>query len=977
MSLTISDIVFDEHGLTDLDGDTDNNIANLSFLTAGQTSVINALTKASFTGFPQFAQLDDFVSSTQQVNNYSLTTDGTNAFTASSAIATNLFVGANEVFLYGTSDSSVIVGRIGTGTTANASGNVAFVIALDQTKVGGVVTDASLSMAVYAPLVHADHTASDDGDTLDLTGLITLRSDFTTTTVSVFDSFASTPAGQDAFAEIAPDSGAADLLVTGFNGQTGGSSGGTEGTVNVSKVSSVGSLGTNSQAVDPGESLRVDTVTGVDFTKADTAPEVSHFYNIIYANHLETDWASFGLTQVNPGGHTATVSVFAYDAVGNAQDHTNPGGDTSNTNFPNTALAGEGTEITILPGDVQIIDASNNVLTAAQLTAQGITIATDPTDSHGVQISGLPTDYQVKFDPAADFQRFVVTNTSSIKNSTFDIGHIKVATVSSSQGHESADLGQHTIFEDDGPTVATSGTPPTVTVDETNLNTPSDPISFASLFTPNYGADGAGSLAYALHATAGTNSGLVDTATKHNVFLYMDGNDIVGLVGSSTTVADPNGQEVFRISVDSTTGEVTLDQSRSMIHGDPNAVNESLAMTNASLVTLTATATDSDGDSGTSDPVGIATSLHFLDDEPSALAPSPGNSLTVGNTTGADGTEPFNSHDSSAFTTFNPGNDGFGSFTFVGPQDTSGDYQWTWNADHTVITETFKGTNLFTVTLASDGSYTMQMLSTLPDTVLALDANKIHAGGPTSHFLDVGVTGNSTDDVLITGNPGPINASNANVGVTNGNIDSGESLKFQLYTDINHNTLIPFFGINIGTKSAGAATYHVTGVLDSDHTTVVDLGNFPVGKNGTIHVVNNALLDSITVTDVTGNAIKVGIAGISLLLPPSDESFTYNVQLKDGDGDAATGSFTVNIDGDNSGTIDNPVSPAAVISGAAAASLTSSQLTTAMLSMQTLHSPSPSDLGGRIVVPHDFAATNAEFMHNHELPMPDHLIAVL
>lgn len=967
MSLTISDIVFDEGGLTDLDNDSDNNVASLSFLTAGQASVIAALPKASFPDFfPQYAQLDNFVSSDQQVNNYSLTTDGTHLFTTTSRIATGIYVGTDEVFLYGTSDPSIVVGRIGNGTSYNDSGNVAFVIALDQAKTGGMVTDASLSIAVYAPLVHgvtgAVPDSIDDADTLDLTGLVQLRSDFTTSTELDFDSFAGVPSGSDAFAMILPDGAdkSVQLIATGFTG-------GTEGKIWISQDANAGSIGgggSSGQHVAPGNSVRIDTVNGGDFSKADTSSEDNNTANISYQHHQGIFQASFELVQVNPGtaGQTTSLDISAYNATSDAQG----------SNFVTDAIASEGTAVTINASNVHIFNGTTDITSTfgGTITQNGAS----------VMITGLQEGYTVKFStPGVTFDRFVVTNDQPTKGSgsnvTFDIGHIHVSTVTSGSGTEYSDLGQHTVFEDAGPTISASGTPPTVTVDETNLNTPSDATSFAGVFTSSYGADGAGSIDYALGIkSTGANSGLKDTATGHGIFLYMDGNDVVGRVGSSTTTADPSGAIAFRISVDSTTGDVTLDQLSAIVHGDPNAVDESAAMTDASLVTLTATIQDSDGDTAPA-TANIGTSFSFLDDEPAALAPSPGNSLTVGNTTGADGSQPFNSHDSSSFTTFDPGNDGFGSFTFVGPQDTSGDFRWTWNADHTVITETYKGANLFSITLASDGSYTMQMLGTLPNTQLNLDANKIHAGGPTSHFLDVGVVGTSTDDVLITGNPGPINASNGNVGVSNGNIDAGETLKFQLYTDMSHSTLIPFLGINIGTKSAQAATYHVTGVLDSDHTTVVDLGNYAVGKNGTIHVVNNALLDSVTVTDVSGNAIKVGIAGISLLLPPADTSFTYQVQLKDGDGDPATGSFTVNIDGNNDGSIDNPVSPAAVLSGAAAP-LAAASMADMTLSSPAAHIGALSDGGGRMAWAHESSAMMSELLQHEQLFMGDHLIAL-
>ena len=86
---------------------------------------------------------------------------------------------------------------------------------------------------------------------------------------------------------------------------------------------------------------------------------------------------------------------------------------------------------------------------------------------------------------------------------------------------------------------------------QTNLGT-DDHASFAALFTPHYGPDGAGSTGnYTLGVkAAGVNSGLVDTLTGHNIFLYVNGSgNVVGKVGSSTTVANSNGAVAFTISV--------------------------------------------------------------------------------------------------------------------------------------------------------------------------------------------------------------------------------------------------------------------------------------------------------------------------------------------------------------------------------------------------------------------------------------------
>src|SRR3546814_19035833 len=75
-------------------------------------------------------------------------------------------------------------------------------------------------------------------------------------------------------------------------------------------------------------------------------------------------------------------------------------------------------------------------------------------------------------------------------------------------------------FGDDAPTVIASGAQPVLTVDESVLGTDA-PASFASVFTPTFGADGAApanATTYALGVNAGA-TGLVDTATNEAVVL--------------------------------------------------------------------------------------------------------------------------------------------------------------------------------------------------------------------------------------------------------------------------------------------------------------------------------------------------------------------------------------------------------------------------------------------------------------------------
>jgi hypothetical protein len=360
----------------------------------------------------------------------------------------------------------------------------------------------------------------------------------------------------------------------------------------------------------------------------------------------------------------------------------------------------------------------------------------------------------------------------------------------------------------------------------------------------------------------------------------------------------------FRISL-APDGTITFEQDHAVVHPNPNASNEPVSMSSASLVTLTATAQDGDGDMASA-TANIGTAFIILDDAPQPLGA--GSNVIVGNNLSASPPAPaLPDTGSGSFATYNAGNDGVGSFTIVGPPDTTGSYTWAYNDNtHASITESYNGTPLFSLALnSSTGSYTVTMLGTLPSSELFLDANNIHAGGPNSHTLDVG-TINSADDVLITSSPGPINASSGDVGVSNGNLDAGESLEFQLYTSISHSTLIPIHGIDIGTKSAAAATYNVTGQIDavSGGGTFTENG-IQVGKNGAIHVdAGNLFLDSITVTETAGNAIKVGLSTIGLLIPPADAGFQFTAQLADGDGDHVSSPFNVFIDGNNDGVVD-------------------------------------------------------------------------
>ncbi|HHM0738985.1 TPA: enhanced entry virulence factor RtxA, partial [Legionella pneumophila] len=155
--------------------------------------------------------------------------------------------------------------------------------------------------------------------------------------------------------------------------------------------------------------------------------------------------------------------------------------------------------------------------------------------------------------------------------------------------------------KDDGPSIVVSGATQTLTVDESVLTT-NDTKSFAGLFTPSFGADGAAAanaVAYSLEVKApGVASGVLDTESGNQVFLFLEGGIVVGREGTDALDA-ATGEKVFNISVDGN-GNVTLDQERAVVHdnpADPDEAATPVQLNAADLVKLTAVATDKDGDS--------------------------------------------------------------------------------------------------------------------------------------------------------------------------------------------------------------------------------------------------------------------------------------------------------------------------------------------------------------------------------------------
>ena len=903
MSLTISNTILDEEFRATQTGTADDNDVSTATYTASPIKAeIDALSLTyvtSPTGFPQFAEKTNFVTSSNPVTDYYLTV-------ASGGVATTLFVGGNQVFLYATSNPDIVVGRIGTGTTANASGSVALVIGVDDS----TVSSPNLWLAQYAPFVDSGLNAVDSLDQLNLSGLVSLGSAYTTTSQVPFENFDGLPSGNNLFNVIWPSDGstAVELLVTG-------SKNGALSTVNVSTTG----IGAGSQAIDVGATLRIDMVQGMNRSSVDTAPEVNQPSNIAYqdlASDPDSDArvlvtaADFEVTQVNPGNPNDRVDirVSAFDVAGADQGQTYLNNINSN-----------GTAVQIDAADVIVKNGAGVDITASLTIVQ---------DGDSVIIRGLDdgatndkTDgYQVFFTTdGVGFDRLLVTNVDS--KETLDIGNIHVTITVGGSANESADLGAHLIFQDDGPKIsASTNTVSALVADDSTLGT--DPTgSFAGLFNaPDYGADvpASSTLQYSLGiSSTGAATGLTETSSGDAVFLFLESGKVVGRSGDTAALA-ASGSEVFEITVDSN-GSVKLDQRSAVVHGNTSSNDESTSSMTASLITLTASVTDSEAAShndSASASVNIGDLFMFKDDGPS-LTPQPNNSATPNNLEVAN---LLNASDSSSYGLV-PGADGQKSYTILGPEDSSGTYRWAYtDSTHTSITGTYLDAlnvshSLYTLSLnSSTGAYTFTMTGTLPSSTLNLTSAEIKAGAPDTNSIQVGAIEND-DYVVIAGGGGAINESNGFVGVKNGNLDTGESLTFTLFDgSTDPDAQLYFQGLIIGTKSAQASSYNVhIDFVDPNKADIDYLQN--VAKNTPIVVdpAGDDLIQSITLTKESGPALKIGVGDIDILLPANDIQLGFTVELKDGDNDTTTQNFTVDIDGNNDGQYDATVNSLSVI----------------------------------------------------------------
>jgi hypothetical protein len=555
----------------------------------------------------------------------------------------------NKIFLYVyPDDNNVVLAREGTaGGLPDPSGKLAFAIYLDTgtaTAGDAGATGAKVWIAQYEPLAHPLGGAANPNDLVFLSGVLNYQ-------VNTLQSFSleKAPSGQNLFlmfghaADASTPGDDVALVVTAADAENGG-------TVNTSQGGTDATIGTNKQMIDPNHGLIVTFVTNSnpDFTVPNlTHGEATTAADIQFQGLAAAGMATFAVSQTQPNGQGGTLKISAF----------------------NTALETGAAYITGLHNDTHvdvasviirnaagtIIEKSDGTVDAANLSISIVAgIAT---------VTGVQANYTVEYTTTGSHNRVELDNvgTGATNNAKFDIGNFKLSTGSDSV-QPLADIG----FADDAPTAAAALAAGQVRHDETvGIQADADDSAAAGVsalfigvsntstqMAAGYaqggaavidssastgGVDGLASTVYSLNVSAaGVDSGL-DTVAGDSILLFKEGSLVIGRISSAG--AD-NGKAAFAVSIDATTGVLSMAQYNAIKHptGGAASPDESLSIASAALLAV-ATVTDGDGDTSTAS-VGIGARVSIQDDGPTAAAALAAGQVrhdeTVGNQADAD-----------------------------------------------------------------------------------------------------------------------------------------------------------------------------------------------------------------------------------------------------------------------------------------------------------------------------------------------------
>ncbi|MGL6337311.1 DUF5801 repeats-in-toxin domain-containing protein [Aeromonas jandaei] len=249
-------------------------------------------------------------------------------------------------------------------------------------------------------------------------------------------------------------------------------------------------------------------------------------------------------------------------------------------------------------------------------------------------------------------------------------------------------------------------------------------------FAPAFGADGQGSIGYSL-ALSGTNvaSGLyaVDPLAANGqgaaIVLNQVDNVITGSAG---------GVDYFTLTINPTTGEVTLALLDNVWHGNTTSADDSVALTvGQGVLTLVQTVTDADGDSASASvDLGANGVFRFEDDGPKASNVQAALVLDdeglVGGINGGSGDVAGANTSVNGNLVYQAGADGLKSLELSGPTALGSEsVTSTWDAQSGTLSISSTRGLLMTVTITdpSTGAYSVKLLQPLMHTGVDTEDN--------------------------------------------------------------------------------------------------------------------------------------------------------------------------------------------------------------------------------------------------------------
>ena len=896
-------------------------------------------------------------------------------------------VNGKDILLFADGNDTVI-GKYDSDGNGSADA-IAFVIRKQDVINAGATSDqVTFNIVTYVPIFHGDNTDPDDA--VDLGNTLKLAA-----SEQLSFSFAGAPSGSNLFMTFGDPNGT-QIVVIGKDplNQSQGGTITTKDVLNISQAGSTTSFGVNGNQINPDEGAFITYVTGtntnflvpnLDQNEADVEA------NIAFTNVVNATTASFTVNQTNPGIGPVTVKISAFTTA--AEPGVNfVDGLTNDTHVNITSFSL--TNVVVKSGHTQFFPA-------ASIDVNGNLI-----------ITGLSSGDTVQWTTNGTHDRVLIENISNADgisgndNNTFDIGGFGIVTSSGA----STFVGQQIVIEDDGPTAGIVQGTPTVAHDETagvqgdaddttdaavaalfagvtNTSTDLSPTGYAQEPNPvvsstgsSTGTDG-GTTAFSLAVSvAGVDSGL-DTTDGTGIFLFKEGDLVVGRIGSSS------GAAAFAVAINSATGVVSVAQYASLKHPDGTNPDDSVSITDGALLAVV-TVTDGDGDTATNS-TGIGDAVQFQDDGP-AIGPiadglvdfAAGSTVTktLNGVVGADDPATFTVTSSPATLTILDGTSS--QLTLLRDITNNGTVVTYFKDVDGSGTHNTGDIDFFKLTL-SGGNYTFDVLQNAPPAEVSFG----FAGAPsgTNLFMTFGDP-NSVQIVVIGqdplnqsqgGNIGTkdvLNISQAgsttSFGVNGNQINPDEGAFITFVTGANTNFLVPnldqneadveaniafqnvfnantaSFTVNQTNPNVGPVTVKISafntaaepgvnfvdGLTNDTHVNitsfsltdfVVKTGNTqftPVASidgNGNLIITglstgdkvqwttsgthDRVLIENISNADgISGNDNNTfDIGGFSLVQtqPAPDEKLDFTVRIADADGDTASASFSIGIDG--------------------------------------------------------------------------------